>query len=63
MTFDPIVDEVHKIREKLFEECGGDLSVYMARLKEHEKEHRHRLVSTVEKSERTAPAFLGNPSR
>ncbi len=63
MAFDPIVDEVHKIREKLLEECGGDLAAYMTRLKEREKEHRHRLVSTVEKAERAAPALLSDSTR
>lgn len=63
MAFDPIVEEVHKIREKLFAECGGDLAAYMTRLKEREKEHRHRLVSTVEKAERPTPALLGDPAR
>lgn len=63
MASDPIVDEVHKIREKLLEECGGDLSVYIKRLKEREKEHRHRLVSTVEKTESGAPALAGDPAR
>lgn len=63
MAFDPIVDEVHKIREKLFEESGGDLAAYITRLKEREKEHRHRLVSIVEKAERAAPALVSDSTR
>jgi hypothetical protein len=60
MTSDPIVDEIHKVRERLLEECGGDIKVYLRRLKEREQEDRHRLVSTVEKAEEPAPSV---PSR
>ena len=63
MPFDPIVEEVHNVRAKLFEECGRDLSVYMTRLKDREMEHRHRLVSTVEKTERPALAHPGDLAR
>jgi hypothetical protein len=35
----------------------------MDRLKAREMEHRHRLVSAVEKTERPAPAHLGDPAR
>jgi hypothetical protein len=63
MVFDPIVDEVHKIREKLLDECGGDLSAYMERIREREKEHRHRLVSSVEKAEGAAPVLLSDLTR
>ena len=44
MVSDPIVDEVHRIREKLLEECGGDLDKYIERLREREKKHPERLA-------------------
>ena len=34
MPRDPIVEEVHQVRRKLLEECGGDLDRYFGRLKE-----------------------------
>lgn len=46
MQHDPIVEEVHAVRRRLLEECGGDLEVLMNRLKEDEKEEDpSRLVS------------------
>ena len=47
MIDDPIVEEIHKIREKLWEECGGSLDKLMDRLQEREKEDRARLVHDV----------------
>jgi hypothetical protein len=32
MLNDPIVDEVHRIREKLLEECGGDIDKLFDRI-------------------------------
>jgi hypothetical protein len=32
MLNDPIVDEVHRIREKLLEECGGDIDKLIDRI-------------------------------
>jgi hypothetical protein len=44
---DPIVEEIHKVREKLLQECGGDLEKLMDRLKSREDEDRSRVVSDV----------------
>ena len=38
MQDDPIVEEIHEVRRRLLEECGGDLEVLMDRLKRREKE-------------------------
>lgn len=62
MTSDPIVDEIHKTREKLLEECGGDIQVYLTRLKDRENEDRQRLVSKVEKAEEPVSS-ISPPSR
>lgn len=56
MTSDPIVDEIHKTREKLLDECGGDIKAYLMRLKARETEDRHRVVSSVEKAEAFVPS-------
>ena len=47
MKRDPIVEEIHQIRQKLLEECGGDLNQLMARYKAAEIQDRSRVVSTV----------------
>ncbi len=47
MKHDPIVEEIHQIRQKLLDECGGDLNQLMARYKAAEKQDRDRLVSTI----------------
>ena len=41
---DPILDEVHEARRKIFEEAGNDLHVLFHRLREAEKNHPERVV-------------------
>ena len=48
MVNDPLVEEIHRIREKLLNECGGDLEKLMDRLKARETEDRSRIVSDVQ---------------
>ena len=50
---DPIVDEVHKVREKLLAECGGDLRKLLARYKAQEDQDRRRVVTSVEEVHQT----------
>ena len=45
MYRDPIVEEVHQIRQKLLDECGGDFDRFLDRLKAGEKNHRDLLVT------------------
>ena len=42
---DPIVDEVHKVREQMAQEAGYDLRKLVARLQESQKLHGDRLVT------------------
>ena len=42
---DPIIDEVHKIREEIAREAGNDLRKLVERLKESQKRHGDRLVT------------------
>ena len=41
---DPILDEVHEARRKIFEEAGNDLHVLFQHLREAEKKHLERVV-------------------
>ncbi len=45
---DPIVAEIHKTREKLLEECGGDIEKLMDRLASREEADRSRVVSDLQ---------------
>ena len=45
MNRDPIVDEVRQARQKILEDCGGDLENLLDRLKAAEAQDRDRVVS------------------
>ena len=45
MKNDPIVEEIRKTRQKIFEDCKGDLNKYLDWLKEFEGQDQDRLVS------------------
>jgi hypothetical protein len=45
MSRDPIVDEVRRAREKIWEACGGDLDKLLDQLQAAEAQDRDRLVS------------------
>lgn len=45
MNRDPIVEEIHDIREQLLQDCGGDINQLMARLKAEEAQDTARLVT------------------
>jgi hypothetical protein len=45
MIKDPIVEEVHKIREQILMDCGGNIETLMDRLKDRESKDKDRLVS------------------
>ena len=42
---DPIVEEIHHIREKILSECDNDIEKFMDRLKARETSDKERLVS------------------
>jgi hypothetical protein len=59
MQEDPIVEEVHEVRRKLLEECGGDVEVLMDRLKQREKEEDpSRMVSDPREVKASSSSFL-----
>ena len=41
---DPFVEEIHRTRERLLEECGGDLEKLMDRLQAREQGDSDRVV-------------------
>ena len=45
---DPIVEEIHRTREKLLDECGGDLEKLMDRLEAREQEDSDRIVKDLD---------------
>ena len=58
MNRDPIVEEVHQTRQKLLDECGGDLDRLLDRLKASEKQDRGYRVSTTSLPTKT---YVMNP--
>jgi hypothetical protein len=46
MRNDPIVEEVHRIREKMWDDCGGDLDRLIASFRASEAEHPERIISS-----------------
>ena len=53
MWKDPIVEEIHTIREQIARECGYDMKQIIARLRKHEKEHADRIVYKTEQKSAT----------
>ncbi len=45
MNGDPIVEEVHRIREQMWDQCGGDLDRLIEFLRASEREHSDRIIS------------------
>ena len=45
MINDPIVEEVYQARQKILDECNGDLRKWMERLRAVEAQHGHRVVT------------------
>ena len=55
MNADPIVEEIHEIRRRMLEECGGDLERLMDRLRQAEVQDKDRLVTLDELQQRQKP--------
>ena len=54
MKKDPIVEEIHQIRERLLDECGGDIEALMDRLKAREVKNKNRIKSWKRPKEKAA---------
>jgi len=48
MWKDPIVEEIHAVREQIARECDYDLKRIMDRLRKRESEHTGRVVQKEE---------------
>ena len=48
MINDPIVEEVHCIRDEILAKCGGDFQKYMDRIRDSQEQDRDRLVTKEE---------------
>ncbi len=60
---DPIVEEVHRIREEIMKEFNYDLGAYFRYLKEREEEDRKNgRVIVSPPSRRTVPTTENDPS-
>jgi hypothetical protein len=49
MIDDPIVEEVRKAREELFEKCGNDLERFMEFIRKSQVQHGSRLITSLKK--------------
>ena len=45
MKHDPIVEEIHQIRERILGDCDGDLERWLNRLKAAEKKDQRHIVN------------------
>ena len=55
MKNDPIVEEIHRIREKMLDECGGDMEKLMDRMKSRESEAKNVLSSWKDVKKKPRP--------
>jgi hypothetical protein len=54
MIDDPIVEEVHQTRQRIFAECDGDLDRFIARLKAADSESKDHHVTIQDVQQRTS---------
>jgi hypothetical protein len=52
MIDDPIIEEIYQARQRLLDECSGDLQKLMDRLREAEARHPDRVVTKAALQER-----------
>ncbi len=45
MIDDPIVEDVYRARQTILDQCGGDLTKWLKRLKAAESQHAERIVN------------------
>lgn len=48
MNPDPIVEEIHKTRRKIWEECGGDLDKLIQYYRTAQEKYRDRIITKDE---------------
>ena len=57
MWTDPVVDEIHKIREKMLAEVGGDTAKLMAKIRENQATGGRVIVGAVRRRAVVATAM------
>ena len=50
---DPILDELHAIRRKMHDDCGGDLAELVARIRERQEKSDHPIASIPVQGDQT----------
>jgi len=55
MIDDPLVEEIHRTREKMLAECGGDFDKLFERLRAAQEQDRDRLITKEEVVRRKRP--------
>jgi hypothetical protein len=63
MIGDPIIEVIYQARQRLLDECGGDLEKLMNRLRDAETQHPDRVITKAAIQERRRaqkPAILQN---
>ncbi|RJP33985.1 MAG: hypothetical protein C4547_11410 [Phycisphaerales bacterium] len=54
---DPLVDDVHRVRQQMWDDCGGSLDGLIEFLRAAEAEHPERVISIEELDRRRASAL------
>ena len=64
MNYDPVIEEIHEARRKLWAECDGTMEGYSRHCEEVAREFRARVAAEVarEKAEGRSPAEQGGES-
>jgi hypothetical protein len=52
MTKDPIIAEIHRIRERLWRECHGSVEEMAEKLRRSQEEHPSQLIDPVKSKSR-----------
>ena len=52
-TFDPILDELHAVRRKMHDDCGGDLPELVAQMRKRQDSSGHPIASIPVPGHRT----------
>lgn len=59
---DPVVAEIHAIRQALLDECGGDIDEYRRRARSRQAASGHRIITSPLKK-RTEPGAAADRGR
>ena len=63
MIHDPIVEDVYQARQRILDQCDGDLTKWIQRLKAAESQHPDRVVALEELRKKRGVAEKRRPTR